>query len=225
MGGSARNAGLFGGRNAVRSALLTALSTLTVSGSAAVSGALLAQKFGRNAQTDGLLAAYGVCLVLVIAAQAFRMVVLPELTRAAASGHLGSETRGYLSAFLLIGLPTSGAVFAWSRPLGAAITGNLPPEAADVAARALVWLVPAAFGQLLCSLAASALAARDSYGVAAFAYAAGAVAGLGLFLLLADAHGPVALAWGVALNGAITGGLYNLEWKVRQGEFDRYLVR
>lgn len=28
-----------------------------------------------------------------------------------------------------------------------------------------------------------------------------------------------------ALNGAISGGLYELEWKVRQGEFDRYLVR
>jgi ABC-2 type transport system permease protein len=28
-----------------------------------------------------------------------------------------------------------------------------------------------------------------------------------------------------ALNGALSGGLYGLEWKVRQGEFDRYLVR
>src|SRR5262245_25745282 len=42
--------------------------------------------------------------------------------------------------------------------------------------------------------------------------------------------GEVAFLYGLrltmhALNGAITGGLYNLEWKVRQGEFDRYLVR
>jgi ABC-2 type transport system permease protein len=42
--------------------------------------------------------------------------------------------------------------------------------------------------------------------------------------------GEVAFLYGLrltmhALNGAITGGLYNLEWQVRQGEFDRYLVR
>jgi ABC-2 type transport system permease protein len=42
--------------------------------------------------------------------------------------------------------------------------------------------------------------------------------------------GEVAFLYGLrllmhALNGAITGGLYGLEWQVRQGEFDRYLVR
>jgi ABC-2 type transport system permease protein len=42
--------------------------------------------------------------------------------------------------------------------------------------------------------------------------------------------GEVAFLYGLrlimhALNGALTGGLYSLEWKVSQGEFDRYLVR
>jgi ABC-2 type transport system permease protein len=42
--------------------------------------------------------------------------------------------------------------------------------------------------------------------------------------------GEVAFLYGLrltthALNGALTGGLYNLEWQVRQGDFDRYLVR
>src|SRR5262245_46634632 len=42
--------------------------------------------------------------------------------------------------------------------------------------------------------------------------------------------GEVAFLYGLrltmhALNAVITGGLYNLEWQVRQGEFDRYLVR
>jgi len=50
---------------------------------------LLAHRFGRTAATDGFLAAYGVYLVLILAAQAFRMVVVPELTRAAAAGKLG----------------------------------------------------------------------------------------------------------------------------------------
>ena len=45
--------------------------------------AILAQKFGHTAATDGFFAAYSVYLVLVLAAQSFRLVVLPDLTRAA----------------------------------------------------------------------------------------------------------------------------------------------
>ncbi len=42
--------------------------------------------------------------------------------------------------------------------------------------------------------------------------------------------GEVAFLYGLrllmhALNGSVTGGLYSLEWQVRQGDFDRYLVR
>jgi ABC-2 type transport system permease protein len=42
--------------------------------------------------------------------------------------------------------------------------------------------------------------------------------------------GEVAFLYGLrltmhALNGAITGGLYDIEWQIRQGDFDRYLVR
>ena len=72
-----------GGRSAVRSGLVTGLSFVVVSTAGAVAGAYLAHKFGRNTRTDGFLAAYGVYLVLVLGAQAFRMVVVPDLTRAA----------------------------------------------------------------------------------------------------------------------------------------------
>ena len=193
----------FRGRSAVRSGLLTGLSILAVSGSAAVAGALLAQKFGRDAETDGLLAAYGIYLVLVLAAQAFRLVVVPDLTRAAEEARLGAETRAYGLVFLAFALPVVAFVALLAGPLGDALPGGLPDESADLAGRALVWLVPAAFLQLFAALAASALAAVDSYGVAAAGYAVGAVLGVGLFLVLADDHGLISLAWGVALNGAI----------------------
>ena len=52
----------FRGQSAVRSGLLTGLSIVAVSGSAAVAGALLAQKFGRDAEREadhlGLLYMY-----------------------------------------------------------------------------------------------------------------------------------------------------------------------
>src|SRR5438874_13265883 len=118
--------------SALRSGLLTGLAQIVLAFAAAGAGALLAQKFGRSAETDGFLAAYGVYLVLVLAAQAFRMVVVPDLTRAAAEGRLGGESRAYALAFLALAVPVSTLVALFSQPLGDLITGNLPPRAAHI---------------------------------------------------------------------------------------------
>src|SRR6266516_1950504 len=190
-------------RSALRSGLLTGLAQIVLALAAAGAGALLAQKFGRTAETDGFLGAYGVYLVLVLAAQAFRMVVVPDLTRAAAIGRLGVESRSYALAFLILAVPVSALVAVFSRQLGDLITGDLPPRAGDVAGRALAILVPAAFVQLLAALAASALAALDSYGTAALGFALGGISGLVVFAALADTLGIVALAWGLAVNACI----------------------
>src|SRR5580765_7617853 len=197
------NLSLLRTRSALRSGALTGLAQVVLALAAAGAGALLAQKFGRNAETDGFLGAYGVYLVLVLAAQAFRMVVVPDLTRAAAAGRLGGESRAFAIAFLTLAVPVSVLVAVFSGPLGDLITGNLPPRSAHVAGRALAILVPAAFGQLLAALAASALAAIDSYGTAAGGFALGGIGGLVVFALLADRLGIVALAWGLAFNATI----------------------
>lgn len=171
---------------------------------AAGAGALLAQKFGRSSVTDGFLGAYAVYLVLVFAAQAFRLVVVPDLTRAAAEGRLGAETRAYALAFLSLAVPVSVLVGVFAHPLGDVITGSLPPRSAHIASRALVVLVPAAFGQLLAALCASALAALDSYATAAAGFALGGLSGLAVFAALANGHGIVALAWGLGANAAVS---------------------
>jgi len=67
--------------------------------------------------------------------------------------------------------------------------------------------VPAAFAQLIAALAASALAAKDSYVPAALGFALGGIGGVVFFVLAADSHGLVSLAWGLTLNGAIAIGL------------------
>jgi hypothetical protein len=187
----------------VRSGLLTGFAQVVLAFAAAGAGALLAHKFGRSAQTDGFLSAYAVYIVLVFAAQAFRMVVVPDLTRAVELGRLGGEIRAYALAFLALAVPVSLLVGAFSRPIGDLITGSLPPPAPHIAARAVVILVAAAFGQLLAALGASALAALGSYGTAAAGFALGGLAGLIAFALLADSVGIVALAWGLAVNSVI----------------------
>ena len=195
------------GRSAVRSGAFTGLSYVILSLAAAVAGAFLAHKFGRSSETDGFMAAYGVYLVLVLGAQAFRMVVVPDLTRAEAEGRLGSEFRAYALAFLAVAVPATIITAAFPDFWGELITGRLPEESAAVAADALPWLVPAAFAQLIAALAASALAAKDSYGPAALGFALGGIGGVVFFVLAADTYGLVALAWGLALNGAIAIGL------------------
>ena len=112
--------------------------------------------------------------MIVLAAQAFRLVIVPDLTRAAAGGRLTAEFVSYASALLAIAVPADVRhVRASSDQLGDLLTGTLPPQSASIASRAIVWLVPAAFAQMLAALAASALAARDSYVVAAVGYALG----------------------------------------------------
>src|SRR3954462_10113353 len=120
-------------RSALRSGLLTGLAQIVLAFAAAGAGALLAHKFGRGAETDGFLGAYAVYLVLVLAAQAFRMVVVPDLTRAAAEGRLGGESRAFALAFLALAVPVSVLVAIFSAPLGNLITGSLPPSSAHVA--------------------------------------------------------------------------------------------
>ena len=191
------------GQSAVRSGALTGLSYVALSLAAAVAGAFLAHKFGRNRETDGFLAAYGVYLVLVLGAQAFRMVVVPDLTRAESEGRLSEEFRAYVVAFLTLAVPATILTIAFSGFWGELFTGRLPEQSADVAADALPWLIAAAFAQLLAALAASALAARDSYYPAAAGFALGGVAGVLFFVLAADAHGLQSLAWGLALNATI----------------------
>jgi hypothetical protein len=191
----------------IRSALATAGSTVAMGAAAAATGIVLARAFGRSADTDGFLAAYGVYLVFALTAQTLRIVLVPEMTRADRDRQLLSEARSYSSAVLLVAIPVTVVVGAAAHPFAQALTAGLPPTAAGTAGRALPWLVGAGFAQVLAAIAAAALAARGNYVVAAVAFAAGALSALGVFLLFESAHGPVSLAWGLALGSAISLGL------------------
>lgn len=190
-------------RGALRSGLFTGLAQVALSLAAAGAGALLAQKFGRTAETDGFLAAYAVYTLLVLAAQAFRLVVVPDLTRSVAGGRLGGEARAYGIAFLALAVPVCLLVVAFAHPLGDLVTGSLPASSADIAGRALEILVPAAFVQLLAALAASVLAALDSYATAAVGFGISGLVGLVLFAALANSVGIVALAWALLVNALV----------------------
>jgi hypothetical protein len=191
------------GLGSLTSGALTGASLLVVSAVAAVVGVVIAREFGRTDETDGLLAAYGVFIVIGIAAQAIRVALLPQLARAWADGRLAGEIAGYALALAVVAVPLIVTAELGAQPFGGLLAGHESEVAQDTAAHALRWMVPASLAYLFAGLAASGLAARDDYGTAAFAYAAGSISGLALILFRVEPDGIIAVAWGMTLNGAI----------------------
>ena len=157
-------------RSAVRSGVLTGLSTAAVSGSAAVAGAILSRRFGHGVKTDGFFAAYAVYIALVLVASALRVVVLPQFARARAAGELGREFGSWCLALAVVLVPAIAVAVAAPHAVADALTSG--SRARESAAALLPWLIPAAAAQIYAGVAASALAALDDYGTAAFAYGA-----------------------------------------------------
>jgi O-antigen/teichoic acid export membrane protein len=182
---------------------LTAISLLVVSGVAALIGVVIAREFGRTEETDGLLAAYGVFVVVVVAAQAIRVSVLPQLARAQESGRLAGELAGYALALVAIAVPLILVSEIWASGFGRHLTGGESDIARDTAAESLRWMIPAGVVHLFAGLASSGLAALDDYATAASGYALGSAAGLTLIVLRVGPDGIVAVAWGVTLTAVI----------------------
>ena len=151
-------------RSILSSGLLTALSIAVVTGLSAAVGVVIARKFGRGVETDGFFAAYGVFLVLVLAASAVRVAVLPSLgagpRRTARSGASSPPTRSRSRSSRCRRSCSASLASDWTADQ---LAGGLPPNAQETAADALVFLVPAAVAHLYAALAASGLAAFDSY--------------------------------------------------------------
>ena len=180
------------------------MSIAVVTGLSAAVGVVIARKIGRGVETDGFFAAYGVFLVLVLAASAVRAAVLPKLARARVRGTFGSLFASYVLAIWIVAAPALVLAIFASDWCARQLAAGLSPSAQNVASEALVFLVPAAVAHLFAALCASGLAAHNSYATAAAGYALGSVLGLALILWRIDEDGIVACAWGTLLNGAIT---------------------
>jgi hypothetical protein len=172
-------------------------------GLAAVVGVIIARELGRTAETDGFFAAYGVFLVLAIAATAARIVLLPPLARARDERRLVGETVGFAVALMWVAVPLLVVAIVAADGIASVLTGFDEGAARETAAESLPWLVAAALAQLFAGLAASALAALDDYRTAALGYAAGSILGLVFILSRIDEDGIDAVVRGVALNGFV----------------------
>ena len=199
MGKRTAHAGL----GSLATGAITALAIAVQSGLAAVVGVVIARELGRTAETDGFFAAYGVFIVLALAATAIRLVVLPPLARARLDRRLGQETAAWAVALGAFAVPALVVSALAAGPVAALLTGLGPDAARDAAEDVLPLMVFAAVAQLYAGLAASALAALDDYLTSAVAYILASAVGLAYILLRIDADGIDAVATGMALNGVV----------------------
>ena len=198
------------GLGSLATGAVTALAIAVQSGLAAVVGVVIAREIDRGAETDGFFAAYGVFIVLALAATAIRLVVLPPLARARLERRLGQETAAWAVAFAILAVPVLVLAVATAGPVAALLTGFGPDRARDAAEDILPLMVLAAVLQLYAGLAASALAALDDYLTAAVSYIVASIVGLGYILARVDTDGTDAVAAGMALNGAVAVALPTL---------------
>jgi len=172
-------------------------------GLAGVVGLIVARDFGRTAVTDGFFAAYAVFVVVLLAANGIRVIVLPPLAHARDESRLGSEVAAYALTLATFVLPLLVLTFFAARPLAWLLTGGGTRATIDAAASVLPWMVLAAALQLYAGLAASSLAALNDYVTPALGFVLGSAAGLAFILARVDADGIKAVARGMALNGVI----------------------
>ena len=195
------------GLGSLATGAVTALGIAVQTGLAAVVGVIIARKLGRTAETDGFFAAYGVFIVLALAATAMRVTLLPPLARAREARRLSSETASYGLAVGAVTAPLLVVTVLAARPIAELLTGFGPDAAVDAAAAALPWMVVAGLGQFTAGLLASALAALDEYVVPALAFITGSVAGLAVILVRIDEDRTDAVAWGMAANAVLATAL------------------
>jgi hypothetical protein len=206
------------GSGSLLTGAFTAAALAIQTGLAAVVGVVLAREFGRGALTDGFFAAYGVFVVVVLAASAIRVTLLPSFARARLDRRLGAEVTRFFTALALLAIPLLVLGIVFARPLADVLTGHGPEVARSTASEALPWMLLAATFQLFAGLAASALAALDDYVTAAGGYALGSTVGLGVILWRVGPDGVQAISWGMAINGALALGVPAVALVLRAGK-------
>jgi hypothetical protein len=192
-----------GSLGSLGSGAVTAVAMAVQTGLAGVVGIIVARDFGRTAETDGFFAAYAVFIVVLLAANGIRVIVLPPLARARDQRRLGSEVAAYALTLATFVVPLLLLAFFTPRPFAWLLTGGGTKATIDAAASVLPWMVLAAVLQLYAGVAASSLAALNDYVTPALGFMLGSVAGLAFILIRVDADGIDAVARGMTLNGAI----------------------
>jgi peptidoglycan biosynthesis protein MviN/MurJ (putative lipid II flippase) len=185
-------------------AAITAVTQIASMGLGAVIAVVILLRFGKDVETDGLFAAYGVYGILVVIAQSFRTTIVARLVEGRS---LFAELDRHLGAVGVVFLLAAIPLVALAEPLAHLLVGKLGTTAVHAARTALLILWFAAGAQLASALLAAALAVRDEFALPGAAYVAGGLVSIAALLALAPLIGIQSVSLALCLGGATTAAL------------------
>src|ERR687884_1093412 len=136
-------------------AAITAVTQVASMGLGAAIAVVILLRFGKDSETDGLFAAYGVYGIVVVIAQSFRTTIVARLVEGRS---LFDALDRHLGAVGVVFLGAAVPLVALAGPLARLLVGQLGDTAVHTARTALVVLWLAAGAQLASALLAAALA-------------------------------------------------------------------
>ena len=164
---------------------------------------LVAQRFGKNTETDAFFAAYGIYAVGLTFAGTFRLTGVARLVQSNRSEPVTLLLGAVALIALLVGIP----MLALADPLGRLLIESDPTGVAPTALR-ILWIALA--GQLLAAMLSAVLAARGAFTAIGVATLAAGFISVGTFLLLAPAAGVPAAAIGLAASAVWLTGAFGI---------------
>lgn len=183
------------GRRRLLLTLLTGVSQAVAFASVGLLGVLIAAKFGASSRTDGFFIANSIYAIVLFLGQSLRTTTVGLFTRDPRSA---ADT--FLSGAVMSLL--AGAVFLAAAMFVAPAV--LPDSGVATARGSLALLWPAASFQIMSGMLAAVLGTRDRVTTAAYAYTAGSVTAVALFVPLTHPFGIYAVPASLLIGTAVT---------------------
>lgn len=177
-----------------------AIATLAMGATSGIQALLYLSSFGVGARTDGFFVAFALYTSFGVFSQSIRVTSAPLL--------VGDRPRlspgEFAIALAAIAIPVAIATIPLAGPLAALLAPGVGDTGREVAESALPILGLAMILQLWAAGGATLLAVRDRFDRIAFAYIAGAVSGLVVYLAVAGTAGELSLGWSMLAMAVVT---------------------
>jgi peptidoglycan biosynthesis protein MviN/MurJ (putative lipid II flippase) len=190
-------------RKQARAGMLMAAATFAMAAASGIQAALYLHSNGTDARTDGFFVAFALYTVFGVFSQSIRVTSAPLLVNR--DNPLPLREFGATLAF--IAAPVALLTIPLAHPLALLLAPGLTDTGRGVTEDALPVLGGAMILQLWAAGGATILAIRDRFSTIAAAYAAGAGAGLIVFLAVSGSTGELSLAYSMLAMGVVTCGL------------------
>jgi peptidoglycan biosynthesis protein MviN/MurJ (putative lipid II flippase) len=180
-----------------------AIATVAMGATSGIQALLYLSSFGIGGRTDGFFVAFALYTSFGVFSQSIRVTSAPLLV----GDDARLTPRELALALLAIAVPVGIATIPLAGPLAALLAPGLGSAGRGVTESALPILGLAMILQLWAAGGATLLAVRDRFDRIAFAYIAGAVSGLVVYLAVSGVAGELSLGWSMLAMAIVTCGV------------------